>query len=88
MPGNRSGAERKGPFCAEKPVAGFGNLHDERRGAVSACKFLIERSDELIKFSVVGEGIVCLLYKSAAADERSSVDLGGPRIFKKKKRSV
>ena len=28
---------------------------------------------------------VCLLYTSDAADERSSVDLGGPRIIKKKK---
>ena len=28
----------------------------------------------------------CLLYTSAAADERSSVDLGGRRIIKKKKR--
>ena len=31
-------------------------------------------------------GISCLLYTSDAADERSSVDLGGRRIIKKKKR--
>ena len=33
------------------------------------------------------EGIIysCLLYTSDAADERSSVDLGGRRIIKKKK---
>ena len=30
------------------------------------------------------EGEVCLLYTSDAADERSSVDLGGRRIIKKK----
>ena len=30
----------------------------------------------------------CLLYTSDAADERSSVDLGGRRIIKKKKHSV
>ena len=30
---------------------------------------------------------VCLLYTSDAADERSSVDLGGRRIIKKKKKS-
>ena len=30
----------------------------------------------------------CLLYTSDAADERSSVDLGGRRIIKKKKRSM
>ena len=31
---------------------------------------------------------VCLLYTSDAADERSSVDLGGRRIIKKKKTTV
>ena len=31
---------------------------------------------------------VCLLYTSDAADERSSVDLGGRRIIKKKKNSI
>ena len=30
----------------------------------------------------------CLLYTSDAADERSSVDLGGRRIIKKKKKKV
>ena len=30
----------------------------------------------------------CLLYTSDAADERSSVDLGGRRIIKKKKQQV
>ena len=32
-------------------------------------------------------GIDCLLYTSDAADERSSVDLGGRRIIKKKTRA-
>ena len=38
-------------------------------------------------FSGVDEGYShsCLLYTSDAADERSSVDLGGRRIIKKKK---
>ena len=31
------------------------------------------------------ERYTCLLYTSDAADERSSVDLGGRRIIKKKK---
>ena len=31
-----------------------------------------------------GQGEPCLLYTSDAADERSSVDLGGRRIIKKK----
>ena len=34
--------------------------------------------------TVVAEAIFCLLYTSDAADERSSVDLGGRRIIKKK----
>ena len=33
----------------------------------------------------MGNISVCLLYTSDAADERSSVDLGGRRIIKKKK---
>ena len=32
--------------------------------------------------------VVCLLYTSDAADERSSVDLGGRRIIKKKKKEI
>ena len=36
------------------------------------------------RFVTVHKG--CLLYTSDAADERSSVDLGGRRIIKKKKR--
>ena len=34
--------------------------------------------------TVTDELYVCLLYTSDAADERSSVDLGGRRIIKKK----
>ena len=34
---------------------------------------------------VIDRGISCLLYTSDAADERSSVDLGGRRIIKKKR---
>ena len=32
--------------------------------------------------------VACLLYTSDAADERSSVDLGGRRIIKKKKKEA
>ena len=43
---------------------------------------------ERLGYTIVGEpfeevGIPCLLYTSDAADERSSVDLGGRRIIKK-----
>ena len=34
----------------------------------------------------ISRNVVCLLYTSDAADERSSVDLGGRRIIKKKKK--
>ena len=33
---------------------------------------------------LLAKGSICLLYTSDAADERSSVDLGGRRIIKKK----
>ena len=35
--------------------------------------------------ALAGQSWACLLYTSDAADERSSVDLGGRRIIKKKK---
>ena len=35
----------------------------------------------------ISESNTCLLYTSDAADERSSVDLGGRRIIKKKKKA-
>ena len=35
--------------------------------------------------AVLAPDVGCLLYTSDAADERSSVDLGGRRIIKKKK---
>ena len=35
-----------------------------------------------------GQLLACLLYTSDAADERSSVDLGGRRIIKKKTRDM
>ena len=36
---------------------------------------------------LVAQHRLCLLYTSDAADERSSVDLGGRRIIKKKKKT-
>ena len=37
-----------------------------------------------VPFDLCAKEWVCLLYTSDAADERSSVDLGGRRIIKKK----
>ena len=39
---------------------------------------------EMKLFNKLGLVSICLLYTSDAADERSSVDLGGSRIIKKK----
>ena len=47
---------------------------------------LVCDGSRLEEFIHVGEKTCsCLLYTSDAADERSSVDLGGRRIIKKKK---
>ena len=45
-----------------------------------------ERGDDGIRGHRAIQVVACLLYTSDAADERSSVDLGGRRILKKKNR--
>ena len=47
------------------------------------CAAKVDKSPELQKILNVVDSF-CLLYTSDAADERSSVDLGGRRIIKKK----
>ena len=47
--------------------------------------FRLHLSVELLVMVMLGGQGTCLLYTSDAADERSSVDLGGRRIIKKKK---
>ena len=49
-----------------------------RKGNVGSILWLFNDFTQLTQF------IFCLLYTSDAADERSSVDLGGRRIIKKK----
>ena len=46
---------------------------------------LAQRADHEQQADAEEQGDACLLYTSDAADERSSVDLGGRRIIKKKK---
>ena len=58
---------------------------DARPDLAGTCSFV----DQAVPEGLVGvthphDGF-CLLYTSDAADERSSVDLGGRRIIKKKK---
>ena len=48
----------------------------------------VAKSDTLTLFFLVDHNYSCLLYTSDAADERSSVDLGGRRIIKKKKQII
>ena len=59
-------------------------LRPAQRGApeVAEIAWMIEE----LRVSLFAQGLgTCLLYTSDAADERSSVDLGGRRIIKKKK---
>ena len=50
--------------------------------------FISSINEDFVKPSYSPEALkVCLLYTSDAADERSSVDLGGRRIIKKKKKA-
>ena len=60
--------------------AGFRALEDERKGLQVRTEELQARRNALSKH--------CLLYTSDAADERSSVDLGGRRIIQKKKKKI
>ena len=64
-------------------------MHPELRSAqlgIERAQLLVQRAEnESIPNITVGAGYTrCLLYTSDAADERSSVDLGGRRIIKKK----
>ena len=52
---------------------------------VNEIPLFLERHKTKVPESRHGQITSCLLYTSDAADERSSVDLGGRRIIKKKK---
>ena len=53
-----------------------------------AAKGWFKRGSQIPKPHVLRKHQACLLYTSDAADERSSVDLGGRRIIKKKKQVI
>ena len=55
-----------------------------RQIAMYLCRELTDMSLPKIGQQFGGRDHTCLLYTSDAADERSSVDLGGRRIIKKK----
>ena len=46
----------------------------------------LSESISIAREDIVSRNSICLLYTSDAADERSSVDLGGRRIITKKKK--
>ena len=65
----------------EPTADGFRNYY--RKGQRwSPAQLLVDRANLL---TLTVPEMACLLYTSDAADERSSVDLGGRRIIKKKK---
>ena len=47
-----------------------------------------DRDEQIEIETYLEDSNFCLLYTSDAADERSSVDLGGRRIIKKKKKKI
>ena len=59
-------------------------VNDAPYGAITSYITVPAASYILDVTPAAGSPIVCLLYTSDAADERSSVDLGGRRIIKKK----
>ena len=55
------------------------------RSATSEFEELVKKNpNDLNSRRILARFFTCLLYTSDAADERSSVDLGGRRIIKKK----
>ena len=67
-------------MCIRDRLGGAGDLRDLELLPEDLRDHLVVEH-EIIRAQVVR----CLLYTSDAADERSSVDLGGRRIIKKKK---
>ena len=73
---------------------GLGDVY-KRQAYNSLSKFLSIISNHInddpkydLLVKILDKDRCCLLYTSDAADERSSVDLGGRRIIKKKKRKT
>ena len=67
-------------------------IRDSSKGR-AVLKFRVDRPDwgrfgVRVTDPASGHASACLLYTSDAADERSSVDLGGRRIIKTKKREM
>ena len=66
----------------KRQIRGFGSFITKKRAAKIG-----RNIKKNIAVHIPEHYIPCLLYTSDAADERSSVDLGGRRIIKKKKKN-
>ena len=71
--------------------AGAAHSHRLHDSDLPACLVVVTLhggldAQQLAVMAHVARAVACLLYTSDAADERSSVDLGGRRIIKKKKK--
>ena len=71
-------------FALDAGVLRFGQFRT-KAGRDSPYFFNAGSFDDGAKLGRLAEFYACLLYTSDAVDERSSVDLGGRRIIKKKK---
>src|SRR5678815_402746 len=58
-------------------------VYNPKSGYTGSDSFTFTANDESSTSNTAKVSITCLLYTSDAADERSSVDLGGRRIIKK-----
>ena len=66
-------------MCIRDRLAGHDHVH-----VVPAAQAVVRDRQEGVRVGRQVHADDCLLYTSDAADERSSVDLGGRRIIKKK----
>ena len=61
--------------------------NNDKASLIISCNFdVVSMINPFEILFVTALAMICLLYTSDAADERSSVDLGGRRIINKKKR--
>ena len=70
-------------MCIRDRDSGDSHSRDRQRSTVG-----LQVAGHAVGLSGDAHSDCCLLYTSDAADERSSVDLGGRRIIKKKKHDV
>ena len=63
-------------------------MEQRRHAQDDGAALALDEGQRPLAVEAAGQHDLCLLYTSDAADERSSVDLGGRRIIKKKKRLI